>query len=284
MIVEIRKAESRDVVECRLQLVDCCEIVVIEDSVGLYPVELGRIAHEHGHATHVRARALLDDRPLLAQCRRDEMPALHHAEILIALGIRRNCAVERDIPESGFAQQLAERLTIIESLGVELIGDDTFFRMGDYFARNETLFVGAQLPLTTDEHLPVDPLPRAWLEIRSQPIAVGSVDEEATTGLEHAEDLAQHAEIILYAIEVAEAVAENHHGVERVGLVGNLTRIAFAELHTKLLAVRLFPRAFDEIARPIESFAAEAASRQFQRVPPLSAAEVEDAIVVGEME
>src|SRR6185312_12389651 len=91
---------------------------------------------------------------------------------------------------------------------------------------------------------------------------------------------AQHGNVILLAVEITEGVAEDRDAVKAAVGRAELARVALVEGDAEAALAGALARQAHEVARAVDAgHILEAASRQLQHVPPLAAAQIEDAIV-----
>src|SRR6185312_13068372 len=90
----------------------------------------------------------------------------------------------------------------------------------------------------------------------------------------------EHGEIVLLAVEIAEGVTENADAVKAAFGHAEPARIAFMEGSGEAALARPLARQPHEIARAVDAGdLLEAAPGEFESMPALAAAEVEDAVV-----
>src|SRR5690606_25594905 len=126
-----------------------------------------------------------------------------------------NRAVDANRLEAGALEHLRDLRGRVEALGVELIDNDAALGVDDHLARDEALAVGGERALAADQMVLVDPLPGAALEALAHPVAVHEVERDGAAGLEDALGHAEHGEVVLLALEIAERVAHKRHALER---------------------------------------------------------------------
>ena len=97
--------------------------------------------------------------------------------ITVLLGIAGKTRSKIHALETGLLHQTDQFHLIVESLGVELIGDDAFVDVGDDFPGDEPLLVAGEGAFAADEQLFVDPFPGARLKGLFEIIAVGNIDQ-----------------------------------------------------------------------------------------------------------
>jgi hypothetical protein len=138
--------------------------------------------------------------------------------------------------------------------------------------------VAGQRPLAADEMVLVDPFPRARLETVAHPLAVHQVHDQHAAGGQSAAHGFEDREIVLRPIEIAERVAEDADAVEFAVAEAKAAGVTLVERHRQPGLPGALARQADQVARAVEpGDLAKAAARQFQRMPALAAAQVENA-------
>src|SRR6185437_12360992 len=173
-----------------------------------------------------------------------------------------------------------DALAGIKPLGIELVGDDAALGMDDDLAADQPLAVAGQPALAADEMVLIDPLPGPRLEMAAHPVAVGQIHHQRAARRERPLHRAQHGNVILLAVEIAEGVAEDRDAVKAAVGRAELARVALVEGDAEAALAGTLARQPHQIARAIDAGdVLEAAPRQLQHVPPLTAAQIEDAVI-----
>ncbi len=238
-----------------------------------------RVAEQHRDVDllHLAARLAGDrDRRIGGQ----QDAARHHAEILVAIRDALGAAVVADVAEAGLFQEPRDTFARIEALGVELVGDHALLVVDDDFARDQALAVGRDRALAAHEMVLVDPLPRAALEVLGHVGAVGDIEHDLARGTQHLADRRQHLLVVLLVGEVAERVAHDGDAVEARLREPRVAGIAFLEHDAQRFGLGALAGEPDEVARAVDTHhVLEPAPGEFQHVPALAAAQVEDGAV-----
>ena len=278
VFAEVGEPVAGEFPQRRLHLVDGVEVVVVEGAGGFQGVGFGRIAEDHRDVFCPFLALRLRCRPLLPDVRGDDVAALHHPEVLVALRLGRDI-MGVDPGETRSFQEPPERVGGVEVLGVELVGHDAFLDVRDHLTGYQALFVERERPLAADEHGIVDPLPRPRLEVLAQVLAVGDVQEHPPPGFEDTPDLGEDPHVFLDGVEVAETVPEDEDDVVGVGAVGEPPGVSLPEPDRERLSLRGRPGPLDQVVGLVEAFDVVAPAREFEGVPALAAAEVENPLV-----
>ena len=189
-------------------------------------------------------------------------------------------AWNRIFVKAGAANQRREALPRIKPLGIELVGDDAALGMHDDLAADQSVAVAGQGALAAHEMVLIDPFPRARLEMAAHPFAVHQIHDQRAARGERPPHRFEHREIVLGPVEIAERIAEDADAVEVAVAEPKAARVAFVKRHRQVALAGPLAGEPDQIARAVEAGdIAETAPRQFQRMPPLAAAQVEDAVV-----
>ena len=173
--------------------------------------------------------------------------------------------VEGDIGKAGADQQGFEALFRIEPLGIELIGDNAAFGMDDDLATDQPVAVAVEIALATDEVILVDPFPRARLEISAHPIAVHQVHDQCAAGAERTLDRFEDGKIVLWALEIAERIAQDADAMKLGVAKAKAARVAFVKGNLKIALPGALSAESDQVARAVEpSDAGKAAARELE--------------------
>ena len=115
------------------------------------------------------------------------------------------------------------------------------------------------------------------------PLAVHHVHDEGAARGQRALHRLQHREIVFRPVEIAERVAEHADAMKFPVAEPEAARVAFVECHLQIALPGALAGEADQVARAVEpGDMLKAALRQFERVPSLTAAQIEDAIVAFE--
>ena len=116
--------------------------------------------------------------------------------------------------------------------------------------------------------------------MRPHPLAVHQIhDQDAARG-EGALDRFEHRQIVLRPVEIAKRVAEDTDTVKFAIAESEAARVAFMERSLQIALPGTLAGEADQIARAIEpGDVLKAAARQFEGMPTLTAAQIEQAIV-----
>src|SRR6516225_8538963 len=129
----------------------------------------------------------------------------------------------------------------------------------------------------------IDPLPRAWIEMASHPLAVHQVHDKGPSGRERALDRFEHSDIILRPLEVAERVTQHTDAVKLGIAEAKAPRIALVERNREVALLGTLAGETDQIARSVEAGnMRKAAPGKLERMAALAAAQIENAIVALE--
>src|SRR6516225_8976198 len=129
----------------------------------------------------------------------------------------------------------------------------------------------------------IDPLPRAWIEMASHPLAVHQVHDKGPSGRERALDRFEHSDIILQPLEVAERVAQHTDAVKLGVAEAKAPRIALVERNREVALLGTLAGETDQIARSVEAGnMRKAAPGKLERIAALAAAQIENTIVAFE--
>ncbi|KAF5045940.1 hypothetical protein DSECCO2_475990 [anaerobic digester metagenome] len=112
--------------------------------------------------------------------------------------------------------------------------------------------------------------------------AVGHIQEHLPPGFEYAPELGEDPQVFLDGVEVAEAVPEDEDDVVGVGPIRQPACIPLPEPDLQPLPLRGRPGSLDQVMRLVEAFGVVAPACEFEGMPALAAAEVEDLLVGAE--
>src|SRR5207247_2004085 len=129
----------------------------------------------------------------------------------------------------------------------------------------------------------VDPVPGTRLEMAPHPLSVHQIhDEDAARG-QCALDRLQHREIVFRPVEIAKRVAQNADAMKLPVAEPKTPRVAFVKGERQIALPGALAGEADQVARAVEpGDLLKAALRQLERVPALTAAQIEDAVVAFE--
>ena len=280
VVVEVAEGVALEFVEGRFQLADGIHVLLVEDAALFDVVGQPRIAEQDGDFGKADSAAFRRHRGAARSLGDQKVSARQHPEVLVARRFVLGRLVEKDLVESQGLQQSHDRLPVVQPLRVELIGDHAAFRVNHDFAADQALAIAVEGPFAADEMLLIDPLPTARFEIVAHPGAVDDVEHQHAVRAERPLDAREHRGIVLVAVEIAEGISHQTDAIEVPIAEPEAARVALAEVHGDADIPGALSRQADEIARTVDSGnMRKAAPRQFDRVPALSAAQVEDPIV-----
>ena len=237
------------------------------------------VAQQHRHVQRLQLALALAHREDGRVGAQEDAPR-HHAEVLVALGVRLGVAVVADVAEAGLVEQLADALAGIQALGIELVGDHAHLVVDDDLAGDEPLPVLADGALAAHEVVLVDPLPGAPLEVLVHVGAVGDVEHQLAAGAQDLADGGQHLLVVLLVGEVAEGVAHDGDAIDAALGQARVAGVALLEQHLQALGLGALLGEAHQVARAVEAHdVLEAAPGQLQAVPALAAAQVQDVAV-----
>ena len=203
-----------------------------------------------------------------------------HAEILITLRIRRWQRIKPQPAKAGAGQERLEPFLGIQPLGVELVGNHAAPGIDHDFAADQPVMVFGKAALAADEPVPVDPFPRARLEVTAHPVAVHQIHDQLAAAGQRPLDPFENGEIVFLPLEIAKGIAEDAYAIEFAVAEAKIARVAFVKRWLLLGLLGALAREADQIARAIEpSNALKTAPRQLERMAPLPAAQIENAMV-----
>src|SRR5271165_5981861 len=188
--------------------------------------------------------------------------------------------MKADIGEPGAGQQRFEALLRVEPFGIELVGDDAALGVHDDLAADQPVAIPGEVALATDEMVLVDPLPGARLEMVAHPIAVHQIHDKGPARGEGAVDRFEHGEIVLRTLEIAEGIPQDTNAVKIPVAEAKPPRIAFVKRDLQVALLGALAGEADQIAGAVKpGDIGKATARELERMAPLSATQVEDAVV-----
>lgn len=137
VVVQVGELVALEFGQGALDSVHGVEVVFVEDPTGFEGVYPTGIAHHHHHLVPLSLGPSVHRRPGLLGHSGDDEPLSHHAQVLPALGLGQQFAVEGDVVEVGLLHQFPEAQRVVQALGVELVGDHTGGDVADNLAGDE---------------------------------------------------------------------------------------------------------------------------------------------------
>jgi hypothetical protein len=128
----------------------------------------------------------------------------HHPEVLAAVRTGLGTLAHLDVLVARALEPPLDTRRVIETLRVELIGDDAALGVYDHLPGDQPLCIPREGALPAHEVVLVDPLPRARLEVVALPVAVGQIEQQRSVCPEGAGGGAQHRQVIAVLLEVSE--------------------------------------------------------------------------------
>ena len=279
MIVEIAELIIAEFAQRGLQPLDRRHVLRVELAAQLDGIGQSRIAQQDGDLGE-RNRTMGDARRLVWGGAGQEHAARHHAEILITRGMRRRFFMKPYVGKPCLFQQIADGLPRIQAFGIELVGDYALFRIDHDFAADQAGRIVRQRAFPAHQLRLVYPFPGPAFEISGHPFAVGEIHHERTAGSQRALYLSEDLPVVLDAVEIPEGISHHHGAVERAFRRPELAGIAFAEGRRHGLRPGTPAGQADQISRTVDpGNVAKTATGEFEGVTPLTAAQIEHAVV-----
>ena len=117
----------------------------------------------------------------------------------------------------------------------------------------------------------------------AHPVAVHQIHDERSAGGEGAVDRFEHGEIVLRTLEIAEGISQDADAVKVTVAEAKPPRIAFVKRDLQVALLGALAGQADQIAGAIEpGDIGKAAAGELERMAPLTAAQIEDAVVALE--
>src|SRR5438105_1062085 len=188
--------------------------------------------------------------------------------------------MKADIGESGAGQQRFEAFLGIESLGIKLVGDDAALGVHDDLAADQPVAVAGEVALTTDEMVLVHPFPGPRLEMMAHPVAIHQIHDERAARGQGSVDRFEHRQIVLRPLEIAKGIPEDADAMKVTVAEAKPPRIALVKRDLQVALLGALAGQSDQIARAVETGdIGKASTGEFERMAPLTTAQIENAIV-----
>ena len=251
VIVDKTKAIVGKLAQRRFEPVDRLDVLLAKAPVPFDRIGQARIAEDHGDVGEQRG-AVRQPARSARRLAGHEQPVGHHAQILVAVRIRRQQRMKADIGEPGAGQQRFEALLRIEPLGIKLVGDNAALGMHDDLSADQPVAIPGEVALAADEMVLVDPLPGTRLEMMAHPVAIHQIHDERAAGGEGAVDRFEHGEIVLGTLEIAEGVPQDADAVKVTVAEPKPPRIALVKRDLQVALLGALAGQADQVARAIE--------------------------------
>ena len=158
VIVEKAKAVIGQLVQSCLQPFDRLDILLVVAPVSLDRIGQTRVAEDHGNIRKQRGPARQAAHPA-RRFAGHEQPMCDHAEILIAMRVRRRQRMKPEIGKGRAREQRLEAVFRIQALAIELVGDNATLGVDDDLPADQPVAITRKLALAADEMVLVDPFP-----------------------------------------------------------------------------------------------------------------------------
>ena len=126
-------------------------------------------------------------------------------------------------------EEIDQLLPGVEALGIELVGDNALFRVGDDFAGDDAAAVFRQGALAADKVLIVNPFPASRLEVIPHPLAIHHIEKEESVRSEQSGQVFQDRLIVGRLFEITEGIAHEQDRVELLPAHAEFPRVALVK-------------------------------------------------------